>query len=42
MATLQRYQDIERQYRQQYRERVERQIKIGIPDPTLAIKLMKI
>jgi t-SNARE complex subunit (syntaxin) len=26
---LQRYQDVERQYRQQYRQRVERQFKIG-------------
>jgi len=29
MATLQRYQDVERQYRQQFRQRVERQFKIG-------------
>lgn len=34
MATLQRYQDVERQYRQQYRQRVERQFKIVKPDAT--------
>ncbi|OAX43584.1 t-SNARE [Rhizopogon vinicolor AM-OR11-026] len=34
MTTLQRYQDVERQYRQQYRQRVERQFKIVKPDAT--------
>lgn len=29
MDTIQRYQDIERAYQQKYRQRIERQIKIG-------------
>lgn len=29
MDTIQRYQDIERAYQQKYRQRIERQIRIG-------------
>ncbi|KAH7915007.1 t-SNARE [Hygrophoropsis aurantiaca] len=34
METLQRYQDVERQYRSRYKQRVERQFKIVKPDAT--------
>ncbi|KAI8374159.1 t-SNARE [Radiomyces spectabilis] len=34
METIQRYQDIERSYRQKYRQRVERQIRIVKPEAT--------
>ncbi|KAH7923873.1 t-SNARE [Leucogyrophana mollusca] len=34
METLQRYQDVERQYRARYKQRVERQFKIVKPDAT--------
>ncbi|KAF9246216.1 t-SNARE [Melanogaster broomeanus] len=34
VETLQRYQSVEQQYRQQYKDRVERQLKIVKPDAT--------